>query len=224
MKISKREFETIKFTLKEIYSEFHPIGVQSVYLWGSVLSDEYLSNESDIDSIAIVKDNTLPKYEEEIRSRIKDFNINLLYLGELNGSKIHSRLAGNIHPKLLLLDFEGWKKVSGKKFLRVEFKIKEISFDEAIKISLEKINKVYFCKTGNPPDKYLIKSVIKICHYLNEKEKGRHLFTHRNLIKNCPKERKNIIQTLLLIKESNWSNESIERNLSEIKRFLNELR
>ena len=113
MKINKKKLKAIESVLLKIYSKYKNKGVLSIYLWGTVLTDDFNPTSSDIDSIAIVDNKATEKNNREINKFLKnyspeynDFKLNYLYLNELNGGEIKSRLAKNIDPHLLLLDFE----------------------------------------------------------------------------------------------------------------------
>ncbi|UZE93616.1 MAG: hypothetical protein IB618_02475 [Candidatus Pacearchaeota archaeon] len=43
--------------LKNIFLRYEGKGIISIYLWGSILSEDFNLGKSDIDSIAIVKNN-----------------------------------------------------------------------------------------------------------------------------------------------------------------------
>ena len=98
--------------LKNIFLKYKGKGIISIYLWGSILSEDFNLGKSDIDSVAIVKNNfgsnigeKIKNFLSEEKSGLKHFKINYLFLEELEGKKPRSRLAKRIHPNLLLLDF-----------------------------------------------------------------------------------------------------------------------
>ena len=230
MGIEKDDLDKINMCLEKVFYLFKSKGLKSIYLWGTVLSDEYLPNNSDVDSIGIVDDSASKNDERKIRQlikrlapEIKDFNFNYLYLSELNGGKIRSNLANNINPRLLLLDFNYWKHVAGKKFLRRQFNIRQISFNKAIELQSKQIYD--FClpkieKGDYFQIPYFAKRIMKICHYLNQKEKGKHRFSYRGLILNSPVRRKKIAKKLLFLKKHNWDKNILKRNLPAFKKFL----
>ena len=147
MMIKQKKIKQIESTLKEIYKEYKNKGILSIYLWGSVLTDDYNYKSSDIDSIAIVDKNARAKDNAKINRFLKThfpregFKLNYLNLDELNRGKIKSRLAKVIHPKLLLLDFKNCKLVIGKKYSRNDFKLKKINFDEAVQLNIKAVKK-----------------------------------------------------------------------------------
>ncbi|MEJ2267676.1 MAG: hypothetical protein P8X70_01220 [Nanoarchaeota archaeon] len=199
-------------------------------MWGSILTEDYNPKSSDIDSIAIVDKNAKIKDNEQINHVLKenfpneDFKLNYLYLDELNGGKIKSRLAKVICPKLLLLDFKNWKFVIGKKYSLENFKIKKINFDEAVQLNLKvvKKNNLPLLKKGDfKVIPYFIKNLMKICHYLNEKDIGEHTFMYKELLRKTSKERKAIVKILLQIRKNNWDKSLTKKNLFILIDFVN---
>jgi len=232
MKTQEKQIKIVESILKEVYTKYENKGVLSIYLWGSILTKDFNPKLSDIDSIAIVnknakiKDNGSINNFLKVNSSCKDFKLNYLYLDELNGGKIKSRLAKAINPKLLLLDFKNWKCVNGKKYSRKDFKLKEIDFDEAIKIELEVIKKRFlplFKKNEFQFTQYFTKYLIMICYYLNQKESGKHKFTYYELLKRSPENRKKIIRVLLQLKKNKWDEKLMKKHLDILTNFFNTL-
>jgi predicted nucleotidyltransferase len=230
MKIKQKKIKQIESTLREIYRDYKNKGILSIYLWGSILTDDYNPKSSDIDSIAIMDKNAKLKDNEEINHFLKthfpngDFKLNYLYLDELNGGKIKSSLAKVIYPKLLLLDFKNWKLIIGKKFSRKDFKIKKINFDEAVQLNLKIVKKNHlplFEKGDFKATPYFVKNLMKVCHYLNQKDKGEHIFMYKELLEKSPKERKEIVKTLLKIRKNNWDKSLTKNNLPLLINFMN---
>jgi len=232
MELKQKQIRIIKSILKKVYSEYKKKGVLSIYLWGSVLTEDFNFESSDIDSIAIVNKNAKIRDNEKINnflksySLYKDFKLNYLYLDELNGSEIKSRLAKVIDTNLLLLDFKNWKHVAGKKYSRKDFKLKEINFDEAIKLELITIKKRFlplFRKNDFQFIQYFIKYLIMICYYLNQRDSGGHEFTYNLLLDKSPKKRKKIVKVLLRIRKNNWDESLLKKNLPLLIDFINSL-
>ena len=210
MKLTNNKIKIIESALLKIYSKYKNKGLLSVYLWGTVLTDEFNSELSDIDSIGIVDDNANEKDCEMIKKLLgryvleyQDFKLNYLYLDELNGGKIKSSLAKVIPPSLLLLDFKNWKYVAGIKYSRKDFKLKKISFDEAVELNICSVKKRHLplLERGDfRGTQYFVKTLLKVCYYLNQKELGEHVFRYNELLKKSPKERKKVVKILFEIK------------------------
>lgn len=231
--IKTEKITRIESILKEIYKEYKNKGILSIYLWGSILTKDYNFKSSDIDSIAIVNKNAKAKDNEQINRLLKtrfpeeDFKLNYLYLDELNGGKIKSRLAKVICPKLLILDFKNWKLIIGKRYSRKNFKLKKIDFDEAVQLNLDAIKKYHlplFKKGDFKVTPYFIKNLMKICHYLNQKDIGEHTFMYKELLKKSPRERKKIVRILLSIKNHKWDKFLTKKNLPFLMGFIDSLK
>ncbi|MFH1801455.1 MAG: hypothetical protein ABH804_01320 [archaeon] len=233
MKIDNKEMKVIESALLKIYSKYKNKGLLSVYLWGTVLTEEFNPELSDIDSIGIVNNtadekdcDTIKNLLEKYAPKYKDFKLNYLYLNELNGGRVRSRLAKVIPPSLLLLDFEHWKHIAGIKYSRENFKLEKISFDEAIRLNIDLIKKRHLPLIEQGDFKctqYLIKSLLNICHYLNQKEKGKHNFRYNRVLKNSPKERKKVVEILLEIKQNKWDQQLMKKNFPFLIKFINKL-
>ena len=232
MKLTREQMKIIESVLKRVYSKYKHRGLLSIYLWGTVLTDDFNLKSSDVDSIGIVSNKAKEEDSRTINdlylkeSPYKDLKLNYLYLDELNGKKIRSRLARVIHPSLLLLDFKNWKYIIGKKYSRKDFRLGEIDFDKAIQLNIiaAKTNHLPLFKKGDfKVTQYFIKNLIKVCHYLNEKEFGEHEFRYKKLLEKSPKRRKNIIKLLLKIRKSKWNEALTKKNLPILTNFINSL-
>ena len=129
-------------------------------------------------------------------------------------------------PRLLLLDFKNWKHVSGKKYSRKDFKLKEINLDEAIKLNLFIAKKRFlplFKKDNFDHTQYFVKRLIKICYHLNQRDFGKHNFRYNELLKKSPKERKKVVKILLNLKRNNWDQKLMKDNLPVLLDFINSL-
>lgn len=233
MKPTQKQMTRIKAVLRKVYSRYKRKGLSTIYLWGSVLTEDFNPNSSDIDSIGIVSNRakaedckSINNYLAESMPEYKKFKLNYLYVDELNGKKIKSRLASVIHPSLLLLDLKHWKYVIGKKYSKEDFKLKDIDFDQAVQLNLAVVKKNHlplFKKGDFTVAQYFIKNLIKVCHYLNQRDFGEHEFKYNQLLDRTPKNRKNVVKILLKIKKSNWDKSVIQNNLPPLIEFVNSL-
>ena len=223
-----------KSILKEIYLEYKDKGVVSIYIWGSILTSDFNPKKSDIDTVAIVKDNFNIDFVEEINKKLSEeksglhgLKLNNIFLGEFNGGKIRSKLAKVIHPHLLLLDFNNWKFVCGKKFMRKDFLIKGWSEKEALK---HRINEFYgedlprVEKEDYSGIKYLCKNLLRVCHHLNQLNGKKSVFNYDTLMKNSNKKDKRLVELLLKIRKSDWDENLFRENLVKLKELVSELK
>ncbi|MBI2629580.1 nucleotidyltransferase domain-containing protein [Candidatus Pacearchaeota archaeon] len=230
MRIKQKQIKLIESILKEIYEKYKDRGILSIYLWGSILTEDFNPKSSDIDSIAIVNEKSKIKDNKKINNFLKsrfpgiDFKLNYLYLDELNGGKVKSRLAKVIAPNLLLLDFKTWRLVTGKNYSREDFKLKKIDFDKAVRLNLDAANKNHlplFKRGDFSITPYFIKNLMKVCHYLNQKDIGEHVFMYKELLRKSPKKRKKIVKLLLKIRKDNWDKSLTKKNLPLLIEFMN---
>jgi len=56
MKIKQKQIRYIELILKKNFLEYKNRGLLAIYLWGSILTEDFNFKSSDIDSIAIVSD------------------------------------------------------------------------------------------------------------------------------------------------------------------------
>ena len=114
-----------------------------------------------------------------------------------------------------------------KKYSRKNFKLKEISFDEAVQCKLKALKKNHlplFKKGDFKVAPYFIKNLMKICHYLNQKDIGKHIFLYKKLLEKSPKERKGIVRILLKIRKNNWDKSLTKKNLPLLIKFRKNIR
>ena len=222
-------------SLKKLFSEYKGKGVISIYIWGSLLTDDFDLDKSDIDSVAIVENDFDPEIGKEMReilsiekkSGLKLFKINYLFLDELGGNKPRSMLAKVIHPNLILQDFNNWRYVCGKKFSRSDFPRKEWSYEMAINHMINKFDKFQLprVKSGDYSDiMYICKNLFKVCHSVNQINHGKHIFSYDNLLKYSVKEDKELIELLLKIRNKNWSERVFKKELSKIIKHVKKLK
>lgn len=220
--------------LKKLFKEYRKKGLVSVYLWGSIITDEHDPKKSDIDAIGIA-DSRFTAGDSEIKAKLqklapelRDFRLNTLFLSELNGGRIKSRLARLIPLKLLLLDFCNWRYVAGRKFKQTDFKLKPPSLDEAICIRLKFIESNYNLSGFKEEDygkrQYFCKSLMRLCYYINEKEKGKHPFSYRDLYSKSTVQTKRTIEILLNLKKKQWEIHKFKKELPKLIEFLNEVK
>jgi predicted nucleotidyltransferase len=82
-----------KRALKNLYLELKGEGLLSIYLWGSILRDEYKPGISDVDALGVIDENFSEERQgfsnsflQEHAPELYDFRINFIRLTELNGA------------------------------------------------------------------------------------------------------------------------------------------
>lgn len=230
--------EKAKIAITELYETYKDRGVRTVYIWGSILTEDFNSTTSDIDSIAIVDDNFPLEIEaemmESVRNKypeLKEFFIRLLYLSELNGGEHKAPLATVIYPPLLLLEMPKWLYVAGEKFTNNDFKIKPPTFAEAIKIRLSRIKKEGWNNVANIGEEkhmYFIKGVSRLID-LCQKNRGAGdvPFSYTKIKEESEKSgddlEKNIIKSIYESRKNDWDYSVFVKNTPLFQTFIDKL-
>lgn len=200
--------------LMEIFDEYEDQGLISLYLYGSILTSDYIEGESDIDSIGLVAEEMPLALENEIKNKLCEktafakFGFRLLYKSELDSGIIKGNLASFIHPQLLLFDFPYWKQAAGQAFSRADFSLADISAADAIKIRLNHLVKIAdgSYKTA-PGDKHILflKVLARIIFHLQQERGLTEPFSYSSILSHSNAEEKPIAEAILRCKKSKWS-------------------
>lgn len=219
--------------LKEVFDEYKDLGIVSLYLYGSILTKDYIEGESDIDSIGFATEDMPLALENEIKNKLCEksgfdkFGFRLLYKSELDTGIIKGNLASFIHPQLLLLDFSHWRHVSGKVFSRFDFLLPDIDTAGAVKIRLNHLVKIEdgSFKTA-PGDKHILflKVLARIIFHLQSERGCNNPFSYSSVLSNANEEEKPIAQAILNCKMSKWDELVFEENIDIFKNYINPLR
>lgn len=117
--------------------------IESIYLWGSITTDEYIEGKSDIDALAFVDESTdiseKKRLNEIVGQQLSGLKINFLYQSELNGEAPKGGLTNVIKPEVILYDFPAWIHVCGQKFNKNDFTAGKASIEKVIEISLDEM-------------------------------------------------------------------------------------
>ena len=124
--------------LTRVYEDYKDKGIQSIYLWGSVTRDDWRSDVSDIDAIAIVNKSVNLDERPLINQRLKeeftpDLKLGLQFFGieELNGGEPYTLLSKFQPAGYLLMRFNDWTYVAGEKYQRPDFSVQDFTPAEA---------------------------------------------------------------------------------------------
>jgi predicted nucleotidyltransferase len=122
--------EEAKEALKKVYEKYNSLGLEAIYLDGSILTRDFNPETSDVDSIGIVADSFPVDLEDIIKiflakeyPKINKFGFRLLYKSELNGGPIKAFFSSVIEPQILLSDLPYWELVVGIPFTQKDFKL-----------------------------------------------------------------------------------------------------
>lgn len=227
--------EQAKIAVSDLYEKYKDRGILTIYIWGSILTDDFNPATSDIDTIAIVDDIFPIELEAEMMSYIrnkypelKEFFIRLLYISELNGGEIKAPLPTVIYPPLLLLEMPRWLYVIGKKFTNHDFKIQPPTFAEAINIRLSRIKKEGWHIVSNIEKEkhmYFIKGVARLID-LCQKDRGAEdlPFSYSKVFKESKNSGSELEKEVALAieesKKSNWEYNIFSKNILTFQKFI----
>ncbi len=222
--------EKAESVLKEISSRYLEKGIEAVYLWGSILRDDFNSETSDIDSIGIANDPTPFELEDEIKQEIQKlmpevnkFGFRLLYKSELSGEKIKSLLATYISPESHILDLPNWKHIAGKEFSQSDFLKTLPTYNQAI-ISEVPSLRVHVKDIDNIAEKDYLQLTKKLAQIVDliQKERGaKGAFSYSKMLERAQGQKEqNIANAIVEVKKSNYSPEIFREHLQTIKEFI----
>ncbi len=201
--------------------------IKSIYLWGSITTDEYTEGKSDIDAIAFVEENTdssaRDRINEVLSKEISSLKINFLYESELNDGPSKGGLTKVIHPAVILYDFPAWIYIDGAQYRKEDFSSGRTSLDEVIGILTNTI-KDRFLPIPNEQDcVYFVKAVAKLLYFKNQRSLPFKAFRYADLIVDSNVEDKDIAVIISELKKSSWNRQLIAEKAPEIISFVNRL-
>ncbi len=232
------KLDRAKIVIKDLYEKYKDEGILTMYIWGSILTEDFNPETSDIDTIAIVK-NDFPlelelKMTEYARNKYPDLNeftTRVIYTSELDGLETKAPLAKVIYPPLLLLEMPNWLYVVGEKFTNQDFKIKPPTYTEAIAIRLSRIQKEGWDNVASIPEDlhmYFIKGEARLID-LCQKNRGTEdvPFSYSKILKESLNSgndlEKNVVKAIFESRESNWHYQVFLKNERVFQRFLDSL-
>lgn len=218
--------------LNKIFSQYKSRGLTSIYLWGSITTDDFDSQKSDIDSIGIIETSDMPFdespaniYLENGKMKEHHLKLNYLYKDELDGKRIKSGLAKVIGIELLLFDFPYWTHVAGKKFRRSDFKLNDVTSSEAAKIEASMIRNRYLPFGEDYKDYvYFLKAVARLCYYLQQTDHDKVAFSYSGLAGHKNDLTKNAVDAILAIRAKDWDLQMFKEKLSILQDLVENLR
>jgi len=206
--------EKIVDTLKIVYDKYHSLGIEAIYLWGSVVSDEYNPALSDVDVVAILKDDhsvdkeSIRRELKTIAPEINMFGFNCVIIKELkDGVSINNRLTYVIHPRMLLADMKYWELVEGRNFTVTDFTDVPPTADELIVLQLMKIKRDNWVNSSNVEDNFIVyylKGLTRLVYYKQWARNVVQPFTYKGVSKYANSSEKEIIKIFNQVKESDY--------------------
>ena len=205
-------------------------GIVSVYLWGFVLTSDFVPTSSDADAVALVTDLVTSVDEREAKARlasgVPNLRINFIYLSELNGSRTRGGLASVVSPRLLLSDFPYWKHIAGQRYVADDFDLDPADEQGAIGLELDVIRKRFlpgFAKGDFSDAEYFGKNVSRMLHYIHAARNGESAFSYGALTQEANSATSEVARTLIDWKKNGWSSHYLQGNWKIFSDFLNRL-
>ncbi|HSX32794.1 MAG TPA: nucleotidyltransferase domain-containing protein [Candidatus Saccharimonadales bacterium] len=171
MNTQQQVIDEAKRHLENLYTNHKDDGILAIYIWGSVTRSDFDPATSDIDVICIVSDNfdkaNNEKFREELTASApgREWGFQIIFLDELNGGPIQSRLAQAMSPQSVLPTFPSWVFVCGNSYDRADFKVKDATIPERMKLNIGEIRtRLDNIATDTPKRKLRDrKGVVKAC-------------------------------------------------------------
>lgn len=157
--------------LENLYARHKNDGILGMYIWGSITRSDFDPATSDIDVVCIV-DNELDKAgNEKLREELtanapgREWGFQIIYLDELNGGPIRSRLAQAMSPQSILPTFPSWVYVCGNQYDRADFKVKDATIPERMKLNIHEIRTRLSNIASDSPERKVRdrKGIVKAC-------------------------------------------------------------
>lgn len=219
--------EKARKLLQQIYTKYLSTGENGVYLYGSILRNDFNPETSDIDGIAIVDDNVPLELREQILAELtatmpelKRFGFQLLYKSELNGHEPKGRIAKVISPKALLLEMPYWEHVAGKTFSSNNFP--PTNFNEAIADEMKiAVSRGWDDVKNVEEEKYgfFTKLLIYILYLQDEEVNGAKPFSY-DIIRNL---KTSLSEALLETKATQYNKTVFQRHMLIFQKFVDQL-
>jgi len=218
-----------KEALRKVYEKYNSLGLEAVYLDGSILTRDFNPETSDVDSIGIVADYFPSELEDIIKiflaeeyPKINKFGFRLLYKSELDGGPVRAFLSSVIEPQILLSELPDWELVIGTPFTQKDFKLPIATYKELIKFNWTIISKI---GEGSGKHLNLLKTLVRYIDY-KQKERGiiNHPFSYLSVLEYAEEgEEKDIMKIIIDIKKNKWDYEMFQKNGVILQNFVNKL-
>lgn len=223
--------ELAKEKLADIYERHKSNGIEAVYIWGSITRSDFDIQTSDIDVICVVSDDFPLEMNEQLRDELtqlapeREWGFQIIYLSELNGSPLRSRLAKAMSPQSILPSFDAWVYVSGKNFKRSDFSVHDASVPERMKLNIEEIRR----RLSNIPSdddykkvrdrKGVVKAALLLIYNRQLKRGETFDLDYSELQHHADNLEQPITQTLLEIKQNSIYDDRFSSYISAIENF-----
>lgn len=226
---TERQKQAKKF-LEDLYRQKQADGLLAIYLWGSILTNDYNPQTSDIDAIGIIS----PNASEDNFITSKDglaelkapprMGFRVIYQDEFEKGTPRSWMGKVIHPRLLLADFPRWVHVAGQKFERSDFPIADLAPEDIIRYRLEEIRSRHydFSELSSKQYYYFCKSLFRLCYNLHQLN-HRYDFSYSNVATFATDSiTAPVVEALTRIRQKNWDIKEFEKHQKLFAQFMAE--
>lgn len=213
MNTHQQIIDEAKRYLENLYRRRKNDGILAMYIWGSITRSDFDPATSDIDVICIVNDEFDKANNEKLREELtadapgREWGFQIIYLDELNGGPIRSRLAQAMSPQSILPTFPSWVHVCGNQYDRTDFKVKDATIPERMKLNISEIRARLSNIPTNSPERKVRdrKGIVKACLLLiYNRQLLRNAYfdlDYTVLPQNADQEEKPILNDLLKIRQ-----------------------
>lgn len=192
----------------------------SIYLWGSILTDEFNPEKSDIDSIGFVYGSSGSFDEGLVRNSLSkqmpQLKINFIYLSKFNDGQIYSDLAKYIPLECVLYDMPFWLNVVGKVFKKEDFILGRRTIDEVILGSVSNIKDSFFPEIKDSNHAFFAKALAKLCYFIHQKNQPLKVFKYGDLLIDSIPETRNLTEIITRIKKSGWNKGVMKGEINDL--------
>ncbi len=210
--------------LTEVQQEYSQL--QAIYLWGSVLTDDFDPESSDIDSIAFVDEDTDPELKGQLNNRLGQalpkLRINLLYPSALNG-EAPKAITRFVSAESLLYDLPNWRHVAGKVFDKTDFALGKVDLESVIDDVRTNVRNLMERRIKEDGEKYPIKGLARLCYLIHQRNMPFKVFRYGDLIADSTDETREVCEKIMMIKRAGYPKGLIMDNLSLFTDFLKEV-
>lgn len=187
----------------------------ALYLWGSVLSDDFLANSSDVDAILISESTAARDAIEGMRqtARARDplferLDLSVVSLEEWRCGQRSGPLE-RIEPDILFSQVRDAVLVWGRTGLLPLLPVIPLARQlELRRLSLERRLQLHASDPSQEPLKYVLKELGFICHLHHQLETGVHAFSYAALSLRATAMTRPAVEALLEARRNGWNGDS----------------
>ncbi len=223
-----------KSVLADIFKKYSKdFDIKSIYIWGSILTPDYVAGKSDIDTIAIVHDSVPMSIEADILKELEGkipevdkFSLRFLYLSELNEGSIKGNLASYINARLLLSDFPNWMHVVGHEYSLAEFSLHMPTLDEALALQMKKASEkgwLDICNVSEKDNMYFLKNLAQSIYTIEKKKGFIGPFSYKTLREKASDREAAILAHIIESRERDWNYEIFLKYRNEYQQYINDI-